>query len=65
MYQIHDPMICILGEARDAKTELKRRRVVKNQKNSVYGINDGIDNDYHSNYLLYRFISLSLILEWE
>ncbi|OOE93511.1 hypothetical protein [Salinivibrio sp. AR640] len=26
-----------------AKAELKRRRVAKNQKNSVYGINDGIE----------------------
>ena len=32
-----------------AKTELKRRRAAKNQKNSVHGIDDGIDNDHMSN----------------
>ncbi|EPL5632114.1 TPA: hypothetical protein ACKRG6_002712 [Proteus mirabilis] len=32
-----------------AKAELKRRRDAKNQKNSAHGIDDGINNDYHSN----------------
>ncbi|ELB1991365.1 TPA: hypothetical protein L3V69_005066 [Vibrio parahaemolyticus] len=32
-----------------AKAELKRRRAAKNQKNSVHGIDDGIDNDHLSN----------------
>ncbi|MFH4414609.1 hypothetical protein [Vibrio diabolicus] len=32
-----------------AKTELKRRRAAKNQKNSAHGIDDGIDNDHISN----------------
>ncbi len=32
-----------------AKTELKRRRTAKNQKNSVHGIDDGIDNGRFSN----------------
>lgn len=32
-----------------AKTELKRRRIAKNQKNSVHGIDDGIDKGHLSN----------------
>lgn len=32
-----------------AKAELKRRRAAKNQKNSVHGIDDGIDKDHLSN----------------
>lgn len=32
-----------------ARAELKRRRAAKNQKNSVHGIDDGIDNANLSN----------------
>ncbi|MFY8285562.1 hypothetical protein AAEU31_18860 [Pseudoalteromonas sp. SSMSWG5] len=32
-----------------AKTELKRRRTAKNQKNSVHGIDDGIEKGSISN----------------
>ncbi|MCS0147113.1 hypothetical protein [Vibrio alginolyticus] len=32
-----------------AKAELKRRRDAKNQKNSVHGIDDGIEKKYLSN----------------
>ncbi|HCH1022512.1 TPA: hypothetical protein NKP51_005132 [Vibrio parahaemolyticus] len=32
-----------------AKAELKRRRAAKNQKKSVHGLDDGIDNDHFSN----------------
>ncbi|EGR1174449.1 hypothetical protein LJ779_003247 [Vibrio parahaemolyticus] len=32
-----------------AKAELKRRRAAKNQKNSVHGIDDGIDKGHLSN----------------
>ncbi|MFW1437422.1 hypothetical protein CGJ34_20140 [Vibrio parahaemolyticus] len=32
-----------------AKAELKRRRAAKNQKNSVHGIDDGIDKGHFSN----------------
>lgn len=32
-----------------AKAELKRRRAAKNKKNSEHGIDDGIEEDCHSN----------------
>lgn len=32
-----------------AKAELKRRRAAKNQKNSVHGIDDGIDKGHLAN----------------
>ena len=48
-----------------AKAELKRRRAAKKQKNYVHGIDDGIDNDHLSNWLLCRYIFFSLMLEWE
>ncbi|MDE1515308.1 hypothetical protein PUN32_09830 [Vibrio sp. dsl-7] len=47
------------------KAELKRRRAAKNQKNSVHGINDGIEKAHLSKWLLFRWIFCALIFEWE